>query len=151
MATTIATTRASRTPLHLWIIGGVSLIWNAFGAFDYLMTQLRVDAYMSSFTPEQLDYFYSYPAWAVAAWATGVWFAFGGSIALLLRSRFAVPIFSISLLGLIVTTIYTNFLSDGMAAMGGSMGYIVFSAVIWIVLIGLLVYSIAMRQRGVLK
>jgi hypothetical protein len=96
----IAATRSSKTPLHLWVIGGVTLIWNGFGAFDYLMTQLRVDAYMSSFTAEQLEYFYSYPAWAVAAWATGVWFAFGGSVALLLRSRFAVPIFAISLLGL---------------------------------------------------
>jgi hypothetical protein len=35
--------------------------------------------------------------------------------------------------------------------MGGSIGYLIFSVVIWLVLIGLLVYSIAMQRRGVLK
>jgi hypothetical protein len=141
----------ARAPMHLWVIGGVSLVWNAFGAFDYLMTKLRVDFYMSGFTPEQLEYFYGFPAWAVAAWAVGVWFAFGGSVALLLRSRFAVHSFALSLVGLLFTTLYTNVLSDSITAMGGGSGYIIFSVVIWLVTIGLLVYSIVMRRRGVLR
>jgi hypothetical protein len=152
MAETVAAPPTkSRTPMHLWIIGGVSLLWNAMGAFDYLMTKFRVEFYMSQFTPEQMEYFYSFPAWAVAAWAVGVWFAVGGSAALLLRSRFAVHLFGISLIGLAATTLYTNVLSDGMAAMGDSIGYLIFSAVIWLVLIGLLWYSITMTRRGVLR
>lgn len=39
-----------KTPLHLWIVGGVSLLWNSFGAADYLRTQLQVEAYMSQFS-----------------------------------------------------------------------------------------------------
>ena len=32
---------AARTPAHLWIVGILSLLWNGFGAYDYLMTRMR--------------------------------------------------------------------------------------------------------------
>lgn len=147
---TATASRPTRTPVHLWIVGGLALLWNAFGAFDYLMTKLRADFYMSQFTPEQLEYFYSFPAWATAFWAIGVWCAFGGSVALLLRSRFAPHIFGLSIIGLVGTTVYTNFVTDGAAAMD-SPAYTVMSIVIWTVLLALFVYSVVMRRRGVLR
>jgi hypothetical protein len=51
-----------KTPFHLWIVGILALLWDAIGAFDYSATQLRMEAYMSQFTPEQLEYFYAFPA-----------------------------------------------------------------------------------------
>ena len=51
------------TPWHLWLIGIVGTLWNLMGAYDYLMTQTENEAYMSSFTPEQLEFFYGFPAW----------------------------------------------------------------------------------------
>lgn len=77
------------TPMHLWIVGVVSLLWNAFGAMDYAMTQFQVESYMSHFTAKQLDYFYGFPAWADAAWAFGVWGCVAGSVGLLLRKAWA--------------------------------------------------------------
>ena len=29
---------SARAPAHLWIVGILSLLWNAFGCYDYLMT-----------------------------------------------------------------------------------------------------------------
>ena len=43
-----------RAPIHLWIVGGLTLLWNMMGAFDYLATQLKLDFYMSQFTTDQL-------------------------------------------------------------------------------------------------
>ena len=43
----------SKTPLGFWIISGLSLLWNAFGAFDYTMTQTKNAEYLAAFTPEQ--------------------------------------------------------------------------------------------------
>lgn len=42
------------TPIHLWIIAVIALLWSAMGAFDYLMTQTQNEAYMGQFTQEQL-------------------------------------------------------------------------------------------------
>lgn len=139
-----------KVPLHLWIVGGVSLLWNSFGAVDYLMTQLQVEAYMSQFSQEQLAYFYGFPAWANAAWALGVWGSVAGSIGLLVRKTWATWAFGISILGLMGTSIYTMALTDGIAVMGG-MSALIFSVVIWIITIGLFFYSRSMSSRGVLR
>ena len=139
----------ARAPRHLWVVGILSLLWNAMGAFDYLMTQTRNEKYMSSFTPEQLEYFYGFPAWVVAAWAIAVWGAVVGSVLLLARKRLAAPVFLVSFLAMLVTTIHNFVLTDGMVKMGGG-GAVAFSAVIFAVALGLVLYSRAMRRRGVL-
>ena len=152
MATLSATTpRTSATPLHLWIIGGLALLWNAFGAVDYLMTVTENEAYMSNFTEAQRAYFYSFPVWAVSAWATAVWSAVLGSVALLLRRRWAVGLFALSLVGMIVSSLYTFGLSDGVKVMGGGIGQWLFTLAIWIVAILLYFYARAQRAQGVLR
>jgi hypothetical protein len=139
----------AKTPVHLWIIGVVSLLWNAMGAFDYSATQLRLEFYMSQFTSQQLEYFYSFPAWVKAAWAVGVWGSLLGSVSLLSRKSWAVWLFGASILGLVFTTVYNFILSEGMAVMGS--GGAIFTAVIWAIALLLFFYARAMAKSGVLS
>ena len=90
---------AAKTPIHLWIVGVLAVLWNAVGAFDYSATQFRLESYMSQFTPEQLEYFYAFPPWMDAAWAIAVWASVLGSLSLLLRKAWAVWLFGLSILG----------------------------------------------------
>lgn len=138
-----------RTPWHVWLVGVLALLWNSVGAFDYLMTQTRNASYMSAFTPEQLDYFYGFPAWVVATWALSVWGGVLGSILLLLRKRWAVPVFGVSLATMVLTTIYNFVLTDGLEIMGGGGG-LIFSAVIFVIAVGLFIYSRRLARTGVL-
>ena len=138
-----------KAPVHLWIVGIVSLLWNAIGAFDYLASRLKIEFYMSQFTQEQLDYFYGFPTWAVAAWALGVWGSFFGSLALLLRKSWAVTLFGISILGLAVNSVYTYWMSNGTEVMGE--GAVMFTAVIWVIVLLLFFYARALEKRGVLR
>lgn len=146
----MAPTTTRPVPRHLLVVGGLSLLWNAFGAFDYLMTVSQNEAYMGQFTPEQLDYFYGFPAWAVAFWAVAVWSSVLGSVALLARRALAVWLFGLALLGMVGTTLYTLVLSDGAEIMGG-VGQWLFTAAIWLVAIGLFLYARAQSRRGVLR
>lgn len=136
------------TPWHLWVIGVLTLLWNAMGAFDFVATQIQLEGYMDAFSQEQLDYFYSFPTWVTVAWAIAIWSAVFGSLALLLRSRFAYPLFLISLLAMVVTSVYNFGLSSGAEIMGTTG--MVFSAVIALVSILLVIYSRAMVKRRVL-
>lgn len=140
---------AVKVPRHLWIVGVLTLLWNAIGAFDYAATQLRVEAYMSQFTPQQLEYFYGFPAWAVASWAIAVWSSLLGSLGLLLRKEWAVWLFGLALAGMALTFVYNFLLSDGLSMMG--TGGAIFTAVIWAIAIFLFLYSRAMAKRGVLR
>ena len=139
----------AKTPIHLWIVGVLAVLWNAGGAFDYSATQLRLEFYMSQFTPEQLDYFYSFPVWMDAAWAIAVWSSLLGSLLLLFRKSLAVWLFAAALLGLAVSTLYNFVLANGLEAMG--QGAAIFTAVIWLIAIFLFFYSRAMAKKGVLS
>ena len=97
---------SAKAPVHLWIVAVLATVWNAFGAFDYIMTQTRNEAYLAHFTDPQRAYFDSFPMWMEATWAFGVWGGMAGSLLLLLRSRYAVAAFAVSLAGLAASTVY---------------------------------------------
>jgi len=139
-----------KVPRHLWGVGVLALLWNGMGAFDYLMTETRNPSYLSSFTAEQLAYFNSFPKWAIATWALGVWGGVLGSLLLLLRRRLATPAFAVSLVSAALTFFYNYVLSDGLKMMGG-VGGLVFSAVILLVAAALLFYSRRLTRNGTLR
>ncbi len=138
----------SKTPVHLWIIGVVALLWNAIGAFDYLATKLQLDFYMSQFSELQLEYFYGFPKLMTAGWAFAVWGSVVGSIGLLMRKKWAVWAFVVSCAGMVVTTIYNFGMTNGAEIMGS--GGVIFSVVIWVIALFLLYYSWAQAKKGVL-
>ena len=138
-----------KTPVHLWIVGVLALLWNAMGAFDYLATQLKVESYMARFDAGELDYFYDIPSWAIAGWAVAVWFALAGSVGLLVRKCWSVWVFGVSIAGMVVSMVHSYLLSNGLEIMG--TGGLIFSAVIWIIAIGLFLYARAMSNQGVLS
>lgn len=144
-----ATPQPARTPWHLWAVGALSLVWNSVGALDFVMTETRNRAYMDALTPGQREYFYGFPMWVVAAWGIAVWGGTLGSLMLLFRSRFAVPLFLASLAFMILTDLYTFALSNGLKVNGA--GILVFSAVIFVIGLLLFAYSRSMCRRGVIR
>ena len=43
---------SARAPVHVWIVGIVSLLWNAFGCYDYVMTRMRNTDYLAKMMPK---------------------------------------------------------------------------------------------------
>jgi len=141
---------STRTPSHLWIVGAATTLVNGSGCFDYLMTHTRNARYLANFTDPQRVYFESFPLWMEAVWAFGVWGGLAGSLLLLARSRHAVTAFAVSLAGLAISTAYQYALADPPediwigAMIGGTV-------MLWAVAVGLLLYALRMRGRGVLR
>jgi hypothetical protein len=105
---------------------------------------------MSAFTPEQLDFYYGFPVWVVAAWGVAVWGGVLGSLALLLRKRQAFHLFLASSICMVLIYLHNYVLADGLKLMGGASA-LIFSAVIFVIGLLLLVYARAMRRKGVLS
>lgn len=101
----------NRTPWHLWVVGILALLWNSFGAYDFIMSVTQGETYFraSGMSQAMIDYFNAMPAWMYAPWIAGVWGAVLGTIALLLRKRWAVYLFAISLVGAAVSLVYGLF------------------------------------------
>lgn len=135
-----------RAPWHLWAVGILTLLWNAVGVMSYMMTHLgKLESL--GMTPEQIAYFDSFPAWANAVWAIGVWFCLLGSILLLLRSRHAVTAFAISVIGLVGTSYFSYFVS----AVPEGLQSVPLDIAIWAITLGSLWYAIRQRDAGVLR
>ncbi len=139
----------TKTPVHLWIAGVLSLLWNAGGAISYTTTKLGM-LEGSGMPAEQIDYYNNFPAIASAFWAVGVWGCFLGSIALLLRKGFAVQLFGFSIIGLVGTTYYQWFATELPESLTTG-GHKAFAAAIWVITIALFLYANKMRSAGVLR
>jgi len=137
-----------KAPMHLWIVGVLALLWNFMGCFDYLATQLKLESYMGNFSEQQLEYFYGIPAWAVSGWAIAVWIGIVGTVGLLMRRKWSVIAFIISLVGLALSSIYTLGMSNGLEIMGTSGTVMTF--LIWVISIFLVWYSKQQAKAGVL-
>jgi len=149
-------TARAATPLHLWIVGGLGALWNAFGCYDYLMTRMRNTDYLASMMPGTdpqaiLSYIDSFPVWAQAGWGLGVWGGLIGSILLLVRNRWAVLVLGLSLLGAIVGLGYQllNPPTDIPAASEGFNAMVPY--VIIAIALALFLYARAQRAKGVLR
>jgi hypothetical protein len=146
----MATTAQGRMPAHLWIVGILAMLWNAFGCYDFLMTNLKNQAYLAQFTADQIAYFNSLPAWLNLFWGLGVWGGLIGAILLLMRSRHAVLAFGLSLIGAVVGMGYQMFMIQMPDSMkGGAMAFLPW--LIIIVAIFQLWYAWTMEKKGLLR
>lgn len=102
------TSMTVKTPWHLWVVGGISLLWNGYGAFDFVMTTLQGEAYMraSGFEQPMIDYYAAMPNWMYVPWVLGVWGGLLAAILLLIRNKLAAPVFGLSLLGAVGSLVF---------------------------------------------
>lgn len=135
-----------KAPWHLWAVGIVTLLWNAIGIMSYMMTRLDMLDQLGM-TPDQIAFFDTFPAWANALWALGVWGAFFGSILLLARSRWAIASLTVSVVGLAGTTVFQHLMID----LPESMSNPAIDITIWVITLFMLWYASRMRGQGVLR
>jgi hypothetical protein len=137
--------------MHLWVVGILSLLWNAFGGYDYTMSQIGDTAYLESvgFGPAEVAWMDAFPLWAEAAWAIGVWVSVLGSILLLLRSRHAATAFLVSLAGSVVSFFY-QFTSDKPESLQSGLP-VIMPVVIMILILAQWYYARRQAAAGVLR
>ena len=148
--------QTAKTPAHLWVVGLLALLWNGFGCYDYLMTRMRNLEYFRSMAPQSdpeamLAWVDAFPLYAQFGWGLGVWMGLLGSLLLLMRKAWAIPVLGLSLLGAILGLGYQIFLAPPAPPPmnEGAMAFIPWV----IILIAALLYYYAHRQKraGVLR
>lgn len=146
----MATTAQRSTPAHLWIVGILALLWYAYGCYEYLMTETRNAAFLSTLPSGWLEYWESLPAWLTAFWALGVWGGLVGAALLLVRSRYAVWAFALSLVGAVVDFGYQMFMTEMPANLSQGMLGILDWVIIAVAAV-MLWYAWSMDKKGVLR
>lgn len=144
-----------KTPVHIWIVGGLALLWNGFGCYDYLMTRMRNLDYFRSMAPDvdpeaMLAWVDAFPIYAQFGWGLGVWMGLIGSILLLMRHRWAVPVLGVSLLGAVLGIGYQLMNPPDWPGMDQGMNAVM-PYVIIAVAIGLFLYARSLASKGIIR
>lgn len=145
-------TMKSATPWHLWAVGVISLLWNAYGGYDFVMSVTQGETYWvaSGMSQPMIDYFNAMPTWMYVPWVLGVWGAVAGSILLLLRNKLAVPAFALSLLGAVGNLAYG--LANPMPPLPEAMAMMSYMPWVIVGIAALLAfYAWSMSKKGVLS
>jgi hypothetical protein len=146
---------SARTPAHLWIVGILALLWNCFGAYDYVMSNMRNMDYIKSAMPgvdpsAALAWMDAFPIYAKVGWALGVWGGLLGAILLLIRSRFAVWAFAASIVGVVLSIGYQVAVAQPLSGTASPTAKLI-PAIVTLIALFLLWYSWRMEKRGVLR
>jgi len=136
-----------RPSLSFWIIGGAALIWNLFGLIVYFMqVSASPEELAAAYTAEQVDFMISTPSWATSAFAIAVNAGVLGSLFLLLRKAWAVPLFVISLVAVLIQNLNSFVLNDVIALFGTTPAII--QSTIMIIGVLLIWYSRGAKNKG---
>ena len=139
-------TASAKAPWHLWVVGILSLLWNVGGAWTFIQAQSGAPMDMDA---NEIAYFAAQEPWFVAVTDVAVVSPMLGAIALLLRSRWAVHLYGLSIAAIVVTNAFD--VAAGTALMLNDQGWLILNCVTFCLAILQWLYAWAMRRRGVLR
>ncbi|ANI78941.1 MULTISPECIES: sugar transporter [Sphingobium] len=125
------------------------LIWNLIGVAAFILQYTADLAALAKSDPYTARIFAGMPGWAWAAYAVAVGAGTLGATMLLMRKRVAVPLFALSVIGVVVQFGY-SFLGTDLLAVKGA-GAAAFPAVILVIAVGQLLYAQGLQAKGVLR
>ena len=132
-----------KPPLWFTVVAAIALLWNLAGLFA-VVADLRLSAAdIAALPPRQQALYAARPMWAVVASLAAVVGGTLGCVALLLRKRWAMPLFIVSLAGLVVQD-FGLFVVAG-AGSSGDMVPIVMQGLVLVIAVALF----ALARRGI--
>jgi hypothetical protein len=135
-----------KTPTWFKVVAVAALLWNLLGCIAFF-SDLRLSPEDLAKLPEAQQALYAArPGWAVAATAVAVFGGVLGSIGLLLGKKWALPVFVLSLLGILVQDFGLFVLAKG-ASLAGPVA-VVMQGIVLAIGIGLVLLSRKGIARG---
>jgi FtsH-binding integral membrane protein len=97
-----------------WIISVLALLWNIMGVAAYLGQAYMTEEVLKLLPQGEQDYHNNVPAWVTAVFATAVFAGVFGCVGLLMRKKWAVILFLISIIAVIAQSTYNLFIQEFM-------------------------------------
>ena len=117
---TDATESSDKTspPVWFWVISIIALLWYLMDMSAFFMRVLMTDDFIKAMPENQQHLYRNMPLWVNIVFAGEVFGGALGCVGLLLRKKWALPLFVVSILGVLSQTFHVYFLSDAISTMG---------------------------------
>ncbi len=129
-----------------WVVAVLALIWGLIGLSDYYFTVTENQAYLKDFPQDMVAWILGFPKWRIGLWAIGVSATPLAAIFLLLRKAWAVPLFALSLVAMVIGIFYDLFFANGFEMYG--TGGLIFSLVLFLVSLFFWWWSKRAKDKG---
>lgn len=139
----------AKAPRSIWVIGIAALLWNLLGVMAFVAHISVGEEALSQLPEAERALYEATPLWANIAYAVAVFGGVLGSIALLMRRTYAVLLFAISLLAVLVQMFQAFVLADAMAVLGPAS--LVMPVLVIVIAAALLAYARKARETGLLR
>ena len=133
-----------------WIIAVLALLWNLMGVSRYLMEAYNAESFRTQFNADQLAIMDGSPAWITAVFAIAVFSGLLACFTLLMKRKFAITLFGISLLAVLIQMIAV-WVTTNIIEVFGTLDGVVMPMIVIIISIFLYYYSKGAGQKGWLK
>ena len=110
--------RNQEMQIWYWVIAVVALLWNLLGCAFFSMEIFAQESLMKSMTEDQKAWTRSIPAWIYFVYALAVSTGVAGSVGLFLRKDWAIVLFAICLVAVLVQMGYTMIIAGGLRRYG---------------------------------
>ncbi|NNC37388.1 MAG: hypothetical protein EX271_13235 [Acidimicrobiales bacterium] len=145
----------NNTPTSYWVVTGLLVVWSLMGIMAYLgnvgMSAEDLAKYVAEgdMTQGYADYIASAPAWTTAVFAVAVFSGVAGAICLLLRKKWAVQLYTVSLVFILIS-MFKGFVLDRAGSIM-SAGQIFMEFMVVILGIIAVWFSRKKRSAGIIK
>ncbi len=130
-------------------ISVVAILWNLLGVVAFIgMSMTPVEAISETYGQEFGEIFATKPVWVSGSFAIAVFAGLLGSIALLMKKKWATPLFIISLIGILIHNFWG--ISAGTLSVIGTFDKIMTVAVV-VIAVFLIWYARKKTAQGVLR
>ncbi len=105
-------------PKWFWVVTILALLWYLMDMSAFIMRVFMLETMLNGMPEVQQGLYLNMPVWVNLVFAAEVFGGVLGSVCLLLKKRWALVLFSISIVGVILQTSYVYFLSEAINIMG---------------------------------
>jgi hypothetical protein len=107
-----------KPPFGFWVISIIALLWFLMDLSAFAMRVFMLEESLATMPENQQQLYVLMPQWVNFVFAAEVFGGVLGSLLLLVKKRWALPLFIVSIIGVIGQTFYVYFLSDAISLMG---------------------------------
>lgn len=127
------------------VIAAVALLWNIMGVMAFIAQMMMTAEELAKLPPAEQALYKDIPLWVTAAFGCAVFGGMLASVALLVKKTLAVPLFSLSLLGVIVQMYHAFVISNSFEVFGP--GGLIMPVLVILFAVLLLCLSIAAKNK----
>lgn len=139
------TDKTNKPTSAFWIISVLALLWNILGVVAYLGQAYMTDEVMAALPEGEQAYYNNAPAWVTAVFAIAVFAGVFGSVGLLMRKKWAIILFVISLIAVIAQFIFNVFIQKYVEVLGEKM---IWPVVVLVIAVSLVYLSRKSAKEG---